>query len=378
MRLVLATHVYPLNPHAPTDIPGNFIPPFVYELCRRGVQVQVLAPNRPGDKTPDPDAPVRWFEWPGDGRNLGQLNPLNPLDAYRLIGLYRRGTAELQNLIDKHRADAVLACWAVPSGAFAARAKRALGVPYVVWALGSDIHTSPKNPILRPMVLDALKHASLRYANSIVLGREVERLGGLPCGFLPTARTLPDAPPIDLSHDRVNFLFAGRLEPVKGADLLIRAMAQLRAEGIAAHLYLAGNGSQERELRESVRQLGLDDAVTFLGFMTEGPLAAYLRAVDAVVIPSRSEALPVILTEAARLGTPAVASDVGDMGILARQYETAIVVEPENVAALAQGLAAMARADRAQFRKGLPALVARFDYRSAAETLLADLQRMIK
>ncbi len=378
MRLVLATHVYPLNPRAPTDIPGNFIPPFVYELFKRGAQVRVLAPNRPGDKTPDPNAPVTWFEWDGDGRNLGRFNPLNPMDAWRLFSLYSRGTVELQRLIREHRADAVLACWAVPSGAFAASAKRALRTPYVTWSLGSDIHTSPRNPVLRPLVKGALANASLRYANSLSLGREVERLCGLSCRFLPTARTLPAVSPADLPRDRVNFLFAGRLEKVKGADILLQAMAQVCANMHNVHLYIAGNGSEEKSLRELAQKLGIEDAVTFLGFLTEAPLAGYLRAVDAVVIPSRSEALPVIFTEAARLGTPAVVTDVGDLGTLARQYGTAIVVAPENVDALAQGILSMANTDRAEFQKGMPELVEQFDYGHAAERLLADLERIVK
>ena len=98
MKLVLATHVYPLNPRAPTDIPGNFLPPFVYELCRRGAQVNVLAPNRPGDKVADADAPVDWYAWRGGERALGQLRPFNPRDALELVSLYRAGTAELANL----------------------------------------------------------------------------------------------------------------------------------------------------------------------------------------------------------------------------------------------------------------------------------------
>ncbi len=319
MRLILAAHVYPLNPRAPADIPGNFLPPFVYELVKRGARVHVLAPNRPGEKVADDAAPVTWFDWWGDGRNLGSLKPLNPLDGLRLVNLYRQGTAELQKLIRREQAEAVLACWAVPSGAFAQSAHRALGTPYAVWALGSDIHTSPRNPVLRPLVIRALQNASLCYANSLTLTREAESLSGRKFELLATARVLPDCPPAEVPHDRVNFLYAGRFEPVKGVDLLLEALAQLRAQNIRAHLYLAGSGSLEQQLHDRTHALSLADSVTFLGFLSEAPLASYLRAVDAVVIPSRAEALPVIFTEAARLGTPAVAADVGDLGILARK-----------------------------------------------------------
>ena len=374
MKLILATHVYPLNPQAPADIPGNFLPPFVAELAKHGAQVHVLAPNVRGEKVTDPNAPVTWFDWRGDGRNLGRFNPINPLDAMRLVSLYERGQAELQGLARRQRADAVLACWAVPSGVFAEAARRALGTPYAVWGLGTDIHTSSRNPLFRPFVIRALRGASLRYANSTTLCRQVEQLSRMPCEFLPTARRLPDAPPADLPRDRVNFLYAGRLEPIKGVDVLLSAFAQVRAQNDRVHLYLAGNGSLENPLRAQVKALALEDAVTFLGFLSENPLASYLRAVDAVVIPSRDEALPVIFTEAARFGTPAVATDVGDLGALARQYKTALVVAPENAAALAQGLQVMACGDKATFQKGMPQLLERFDTARAAEKLLSDLE----
>jgi glycosyltransferase involved in cell wall biosynthesis len=377
MKLILATHVYPLNPHAPSDIPGNFLPPFVAELLRHGARVHVLAPNVPGEKVPDSDAPVTWFDWSGDGRNLGRLNPFHPLDALRLLSLYERGRAELQSLVRRQRADAVLACWAVPSGVFAEAARRALGTPYAVWGLGTDIHTSPRNPLFRPLVTRALRGASLRYANSSTLARQVEQLSGMPCGFLPTARRLPDAPPAVLPRDRVNFLYAGRFEPVKGVDVLLNAFALLGTRDIRAHLYLAGSGSQEEPLRAQVKALGLDEAVTFLGFLTENPLASYLRAVDAIVIPSRAEALPVIFTEAARFGTPAVTTDVGDLGALAREHGTAVVVAPDNAEVLSQGLFTMACSDRAFFRKGMPPLLEYFDTGHAAEKLLGDLESVL-
>jgi glycosyltransferase involved in cell wall biosynthesis len=377
MKLVLATHVYPPNSHSPADIPGNFLPPLVAELVQRGAQVHVLAPDVRGEKVVDPNAPVTWFEWHGVGRNLGRFDPLNPLDLLRLLSLYERGRTELRSLVRRQGADAVFACWAVPSGVFAQAARRALGTPYAVWGLGTDIHTSPRNPLLRPLVVSSLRGASLRYANSTTLAHQVERLSGMSCGFLPTARRLPDAPPVDLPRDRVNFMYAGRLEPVKGVDILLNAFAQLSGQNVRAHLYLAGSGTQEKPLRRQVKALGLDDTVTFLGFLSEGPLASYLRTVDAVVIPSRAEAVPVVFTEAARFGTPAVATDVGDLGALARQYQTALVVDPENAAALAQGLYAMACGDRTKFRKGMPQLLERFDTGRAAEKLLSDLECML-
>jgi glycosyltransferase involved in cell wall biosynthesis len=212
----------------------------------------------------------------------------------------------------------------------------------------------------------------------LTLAREAEKLCGRKFERLATGRTLPDCPAAEMPHHRTNFLYAGRLEPVKGVDLLLNALAQLRAQKLPAHLYVAGSGSEEPKLRAQARALSLDESVTFLGVLADRPLASYLRAVDAVVIPSRAEALPVIFTEAARFGTPAVTTDVGDLGILARQYGTAIVVEPERVDALARGMIAMARADRAALQKGMPALLENFDCGRAAETLLNQLEQSLR
>lgn len=219
----------------------------------------------------------------------------------------------------------------------------------------------------------ALRQASLRYANSATLQKQVEQLSGMSCEFMPTGRRLPDAPPEDLPHDRVNFLYAGRFEAVKGVDILLDAFSQLHSRGLRAHLYLAGTGSLEHALRAQTAALHLDDAVSFVGFLSDVPLASYLRAVDAIVIPSRAEALPVILTEAARFGTPAVVTDVGDLGALARQYRTAIVVAPGDAAALAQGMQELTSGDKRALQKGMPELLERFDLGRAAEKLLADL-----
>lgn len=398
MKLVLATHVYPINPDAPADIPGNFLPPFVAELTKRGATVHVLAPNVSGEKSEqswsevqaklkrsgDPPqfageatAPVTRFDWRGGGRNLGRFNPFNPADTLSLLNLYQRGGEELENLVRRQRADAVLACWAVPSGVFARHVRRTLGTPYAVWGLGTDIHTSPRNPIIRPFVVRALREASIRYANSATLQKQVEQLSGMSCEFMPTGRRLPDAAPADLPHDRANFLYAGRFERVKGVDILLDAFSLLRGRGVRAHLYLAGTGSLENALRAQATALHLDDAVSFVGFLSDGPLASYLRAVDAVVIPSRAEALPVIFTEAARFGTPAVTTDVGDLGALARQHRTAIVVAPEDASALAQGLQDIACGDRQRFQGGMHELLERFDIGRAAEKLLSDLARVV-
>ncbi len=99
---------------------------------------------------------------------------------------------------------------------------------------------------------------------------------------------------------------AGRLEPVKGHDVLISALSQLPS---SVHLALAGNGSQRSELEDQVQMSGLHDRVHFLGMLDD--MVGFYRALDVFCLPSRNEGLPLSLLEAQASGIPAVASDVG-------------------------------------------------------------------
>lgn len=377
MKLLVVTHVYPLNPHNPADIPGNFLPPFLTELVKLGTRVSVLAPAREGDQIPDDSVPVTRFRWWSKAEPLGRFNTRNPVDALRLANLFWRGTRALQELIRRERADVVLACWAVPAGVFAESAKRATGTPYVTWSLGSDIHSSPKNPLLRPLVVRSLKHAAKRYANAHVTAREVERLCGIDCDILQTMRKLPDAVPADLPRDRRNFLFAGRLERVKGADVLLSAFAKLEPEPVPPHLYLAGTGTEENALKAQARALNLENRVTFLGFLDGPALASCLRAVDAVVIPSRAESLPTILTEAAQCGAPVIATRVGEVGAVLERFRIGLLVAPENSDGLARAMVEMTHLERDSFHAEQARLLHEFDLTRAAKKLVDDLEIIV-
>jgi glycosyltransferase involved in cell wall biosynthesis len=98
-------------------------------------------------------------------------------------------------------------------------------------------------------------------------------------------------------------LFAGRLHPVKGADTLLMAMAQLPAD---IHLLLAGDGGEEQRLRQLAADCGLNERVHFLGWINDiTPLCA---AADIFVVPSRSEPLGNVVLEAWAHALPLVSS----------------------------------------------------------------------
>jgi D-inositol-3-phosphate glycosyltransferase len=110
-------------------------------------------------------------------------------------------------------------------------------------------------------------------------------------------------------------LVAARLEPLKGPDLAVQALAQVDPE-IRPHLVVAGDASgafaaYERELHAMVTELGLASQVTFIGAQPRPELARLLRGARVVLVPSHSETFGLVALEAAACGRPSRTASPG-------------------------------------------------------------------
>lgn len=101
-------------------------------------------------------------------------------------------------------------------------------------------------------------------------------------------------------------LYAGRLAPEKGIDVLIRALARLAPQHPALELVLAGHGSAEGALRGLARSLGVQARVRFLGTLSPPALADAMRASTVFALASTSETQSMVLLQAMRCGLPVV------------------------------------------------------------------------
>jgi glycosyltransferase involved in cell wall biosynthesis len=111
-------------------------------------------------------------------------------------------------------------------------------------------------------------------------------------------------------------LHVGRLAPTKDDATLLRAFALTRTHYPDLQLWMVGDGPLESSLRDLSKELGLSDCVTFFG--EQADVSPFLLAADLFVISSITEGLPVSLLEAMSAGLPAVVTDVGGMGEIAR------------------------------------------------------------
>ncbi|WDD96834.1 glycosyltransferase [Thalassomonas actiniarum] len=125
---------------------------------------------------------------------------------------------------------------------------------------------------------------------------------------------------------------AARLEPVKGQDILIKALGCLPP---CYHLAIAGDGSTKNALKHQVRQAGLGARVHFLGVVDDMP--SFYQALDVFCLPSRFEGMPLSPLEAQACNIPSVITNVGGSSEVVCQ-QSSVLVPPEKPFCIAEAI----------------------------------------
>lgn len=185
-----------------------------------------------------------------------------------------------------------------------------------------------------------LYHADLRKITIIPPGVNLGRFYPIP---VDEAKEFIGVPPCEKV-----LLFVGRIEPLKGIDTLIEAIAMMRSKGVFVCLTVIGgepsaddeqvSGSEMARLQALREQYGLQDLVAFLGKRDQDTLPYYYSAVEAVVVPSHYESFGMVALEAMACGTPVVASQVGGLAFLVQDGVTGYTVPVDEPQALADRL----------------------------------------
>jgi len=173
----------------------------------------------------------------------------------------------------------------------------------------------------------------------------------------------------------------GRLSRQKGHDLLLKALGHLCARRPDLRLFLAGQGPKQAELARLAASFGLDGRVRFLGVRRDRE--TLYSAMDIFVLPSRWEGLSLALAEAAGVGLPLVATDVGGNPEVVTSGPGAWLVPPNEpgalVAALAEAVSDASKrsssADGVRYQR--PAVRERFSLSSHLEQLEASYRSVV-
>jgi glycosyltransferase involved in cell wall biosynthesis len=169
--------------------------------------------------------------------------------------------------------------------------------------------------------------------------------------------------------------FVGRIEWYKRLDVLVRAVAAVRREGIDARLVIAGTGEALARIRDLARELGIAAHVDLPGFVDEEEKVRLLQRAHVVVNPSEKEGWGLTVIEANACGTPVIAAAVPGLRDSVRDGETGLLVPPRDEQALAAALARVLDdgALRARLARGALAWAQRFRWETAAEEVGAAL-----
>jgi glycosyltransferase involved in cell wall biosynthesis len=205
--------------------------------------------------------------------------------------------------------------------AFVYRMARTLRKPYVINAAGA-LPIYGRSKILKRIYNMIVGHKIIRNASAWIAITDAERNEYEEYGILRELVTIiPNA--IDCKaiarRDDVAFrrkyglaenpfiLFMGRINHIKGPDLLIQAFVDVKDKISPYHLVLAGpDGGMLYDLKRSVARQGAEKLIRFIGYV--GPEEKYLayQAADLLVVPSRQEAMSIVALEAGVVGTPVV------------------------------------------------------------------------
>ena len=191
---------------------------------------------------------------------------------------------------------------------------------------------------------------------------------------------------LGLPADEVVLLFAGRIQPLKAPDVLLRAVAELVAQTPALRSRLvvpvvggpSGTGLEHPEsLALLATELGLDDVVRFVPPVAQDDLARWCSAATLVAVPSYNESFGLVAVEAQATGTPVVAAAVGGLTTVVRDGHSGLLVDGHDPRAWADALRRVVEDDtlRVRLEGGALEQARQFSWERTAERMLEVYDR---
>lgn len=251
---------------------------------------------------------------------------VTPKIGMMLYGRWMAGGAArvVQRLHAEQPCDLIDAHYVYPDGYAAVKLGRALKLPVVVTARGTDINLFSQMPLIRPLVRAALDGAAGIIAVSGALKQRMVELG-VPAEKVVVVRNGVDRA-IFYPHDRAEarralgldanapvIITVSSLTANKGIDQLIDAFASVSRQQVsgATRMYVIGEGPERAALEARIARHGLQGRVILPGAHPQPELAMWYSAADLFCLASHREGCPNVVIEALACGTPVVATDVG-------------------------------------------------------------------
>ena len=275
------------------------------------------------------------------------------------LAIYARFFFKSLVLACTHRFDAIHAFRALPEGLVAWGVARLTRRPVLLYAHGEELTTWGRGGKYQAMRF-ALRHADRVIANSEHTRDTLLAMGVAPPRIAivyPGVDIAVFKPGLDVAglRERLNLAPAetlvfsvGRLSRRKGFDQMIRAVAQLRAEGLPVRYVIGGIGEDADYLDALIQQHRLTGIAHRIGALSDADLPRWLNACDVFAMPNReingdNEGFGMVFIEAAACGKPSLAGEAGGTGSAVLDGVTGLRVNGASLDAVVQGLRTLAR-----------------------------------
>jgi len=379
-KICIITSSFPSHKNE-SNSAGVFVRDFALLLAEKNFDVHVLAPKTKTSMYDDDRIHVHFFPWIGGEMGLSSYNPKNPSHLIKLISVVISGLRFTNRIVKENEIDFCLSMWAVPAGLFAYVTKIFSKTPYTVWALGSDIWKIQDYPFGKLILKKVLKNATNLFSDGLELAKDVKNISSRKCEFLASSRILStDLKELDYSKfdsTKTNFMYLGRYHENKGTDLLIKAISLLTKEDREKSMFhIFGGGPLESKIKKMVKESNLESNVIVNSYLDGNKVFAYMTKSDFIVIPSRIESIPIVLSDAMKSAKPVILTNVGDMGKLGSEYKIGFVQEP-NAKSIAEGLHLAINStqnDRLTFHKGMKDLKDYLDLGKSVFTFIKSIK----
>lgn len=203
-----------------------------------------------------------------------------------------------------------------------------------------------------------------------------ERITLIPNGINPAEIGLQDQMVTPADHWKLTplkLLFVGRLDPVKGIEILLEALALCLKAGATMQLEIIGTAAEGRlqDLHDLAFTLGIERATHWAGAVQRSKLFSYFTKCHAVVVPSIDDPLPTVALEAMACGRAIIGSAVGGISFLVKDRKTGLLVQPNDAHKLAEALLWLDynRGWLAQASKSSKTRASKFNWENALQAL---------
>ncbi len=325
MNLVYITHAYP---RSEGDVAGVFVERLALALHQRNHSIHVVAPSDRGrgggagagageheQLHGIPISRVRYA--PARRETLAYTGTMvedarSPLGALAAANLMRAQAAEVGRLCRVAPVDVLHAHWWVPGGVSAWWSRTAAKPPYIVTVHGTDVRLLDRSRLARAVARRVFRKAAVITAVSSYLAERVARMTGIDA-----ARIVVQPMPVDvarfnrLSQGGGGIVSVGRLTKQKNLGVVLRALAELKRDGIDVPLRLIGDGPERESLKARAKRLNLLDRVEFAGAVEPDEVTRAVGDADVSVFAARQEGFGLAAAESLMLGVPVVALESG-------------------------------------------------------------------